>query len=410
MPGVIKPRRRQGHGRRVTATRWKTTKVVSRPHAPAPDTNYAINWTRSAAPTGDDRRYRRQRGTRQALGERIHDGAAKTSSCIARDARSTPTAGQDGPGEKPATGVSPRPRLRHLVTTAARCAWSARTAAAARSSIATPCCTIRRPVKPTLPLQQPQRPTRPEAPDVIDSLLSKKRCWVRIRLCHRRAQFAGDLGSAVRRLRQRRPGGVDQFIASSEAKWGRLCGLVMLLPHGYEGQGPEHSSARLERFLQLCAELTTCRSACRPRRRRCSTCCAVRCCAPYRKPLVVMTPKSLLRHKPARRTVDRRTGALPEAAKEVVWCQEEPHEPGRVVPDPAPPAGFCLQAMQADAALRRSPASPSPACGHLATHVAEQALAGRTTRWSKLNGDEARRITTFCRTAQPNAIRTGRPP
>lgn len=99
---------------------------------------------------------------------------------------------------------------------------------------------------------------------------------------------------------------IDQFIASAESKWLRMSGLVLLLPHGFEGQGPEHSSARLERFLQLCAEdniqVANCSTPAnyfhilrRQLHRK------------FRKPLVLMTPKSLLRHKMCVSTIDEFT-------------------------------------------------------------------------------------------------------
>ena len=96
---------------------------------------------------------------------------------------------------------------------------------------------------------------------------------------------------------------IDQFLSSGEAKWGRLCGLVMFLPHGYEGQGPEHSSARLERFMQLCSHDNI--QVCVP-----STPAQMfhmirrQILMDTRKPLIVMTPKSLLRNKASTSTLE----------------------------------------------------------------------------------------------------------
>lgn len=128
---------------------------------------------------------------------------------------------------------------------------------------------------------------------------------------------------------------IDQFVSSGEAKWLRMSGLVMLLPHGYEGQGPEHSSARLERYLQLSGEdnwqvcnCTTPANYFHMLRRQMHR--------DFRKPLVVMTPKSLLRHKLAVSPIDMFTGdstfhrvlwdddmdklAAPDKIKRVILC------------------------------------------------------------------------------------------
>ncbi|CUS48854.1 MAG: 2-oxoglutarate dehydrogenase E1 component SucA [Idiomarinaceae bacterium HL-53] len=226
---------------------------------------------------------------------------------------------------------------------------------------------------------------------------------------------------------------IDQFLSSGEQKWGRLCGLTLLLPHGYEGQGPEHSSARLERFLQLSADHNW--SVCVPttpaqvfnmlRRQQ---------LRPVRRPLIVMTPKSLLRHPDAVSTLEelaegkfhnvigeidsldakkvkrvvmcsgkvyydllkaRRENELEHVAiirveqlypfpheemaevlkdyqhvKEFVWCQEEPQNQG---------AWYCSQhhfreAIPDGAALTYAgrAASSSPAVGYAAVHKEQQ--------------------------------------
>ena len=118
---------------------------------------------------------------------------------------------------------------------------------------------------------------------------------------------------------------IDQFLSSCESKWGRYCGLVMFLPHGYDGQGPEHSSARLERYLQLCAEDNM--QVCVP-----STPAQMfhllrrQMLRPYRRPLIVMTPKSLLRH----RLANSPRGALTEGGFELLIDEVDPVEPARV--------------------------------------------------------------------------------
>jgi len=226
---------------------------------------------------------------------------------------------------------------------------------------------------------------------------------------------------------------IDQFIASGEAKWGRLCGLVMLLPHGYEGQGAEHSSGRIERYLQLCADYNI--QVCIP-----STPAQMfhllrrQMLRPYRKPLVVFTPKSLLRSKDAASPITELTKGSFQAviaevdtldnskvrriiacsgkiyyelhaarrakgisdmaiirieqlypfphddftaqiaaypnADEVVWCQEEPGNQGAWHRIQHYLLRHLRKGMHLDYALR--PSSAAPAAGYLAVHQEQQ--------------------------------------
>ena len=145
-------------------------------------------------------------------------------------------------------------------------------------------------------------------------------------LCLWEAQF-GDFANGAQVI-------IDQFISSAESKWQRASGIVLLLPHGYEGQGPEHSSARLERFLQLCAEdnmqvanISTPANLFHALRRQMHR--------DFRKPLVIMSPKSLLRHPSAISNMQEfSTGHFQEIIDDPLWTagQDSPGKrPGRLI-------------------------------------------------------------------------------
>ncbi len=174
---------------------------------------------------------------------------------------------------------------------------------------------------------------------VIDSVLSEEAVMgFEYGLCHHRPRNAGDLGRPVRRLCQR-CAGASSISSSPRAKRNgrRYCGLTLFLPHGYEGQGPEHSSARLERFLQLCAENNM--QVCVP-----STPAQMyhmlrrQMLRQFRKPLVVMTPKSLLRHE----TVREPTARPDATAFANIIDEADVHRPGGHAPASCYAAARCI--------------------------------------------------------------------
>ena len=142
---------------------------------------------------------------------------------------------------------------------------------------------------------------------------------------------------------------IDQFLVASHSKWERTCGLVLLLPHGYEGQGPEHSNAYLERYLQACAEdniqvcnLTTPAQYFHALRRQVMR--------PFRRPLVIMAPKSLLRHKAAVSPVEQLSSGR---FNELLDDPQPPPEPTRLV--------LCSGKLYYDLLARREEARPDDA-------------------------------------------------
>ena len=210
------------------------------------------------------------------------------------------------------------------------CASPARTAAAAPFSIATPCCTIRPPGARYMPLQH-LATSQPTLHGHRFGALGRGGDGIRVRLLDHRAALPDHLGRAVRRFLQWRAGDHRPVHQLGRSQVGPPLGLTLFLPHGYEGQGPEHSSARLERFLQLCAEYNM--QVCVP-----STPAQMfhmlrrQMLRALRKPLIVMTPKSLLRHPLSvsrleelaaggfRNVIDEIDDLKPSAVTRVVFC------------------------------------------------------------------------------------------